>query len=314
MRVLTVVLALLVLLLAAALWVLLRQIRAVRRGLERHLAAGTSGAVTLPLASPGMQALAARVNDAQRRTRDTVARARADERATRDVLADISHDLRTPLTTVRGYLQLLDRTGLGPEQRAHLAAARRQAEEVGRLADRLYEYAYLLDSEPELEVEEIDLGVLLGEVLLGMAGPVEAAGLGVEAGLPEDLTVTTDREKLGRIVTNLLRNAVQHGQERLRVTALATSAGVELQVANGMDPALDLDLEHLFDRFATAGRPPSGRASGLGLAIVRALAAQLGGAVSATREPDSGDLRVSVRLPHAPPLGDPPPGASAANT
>src|SRR5690606_38171525 len=88
---------------------------------------------------------------------------------------DISHDLRTPLTTVRGYLQLLERTELSDDQQAYLAVARRQARELGALVDRLYEYAYLLDGEPGPRMEPADAGVLVAERLprtsAGRRGP-----------------------------------------------------------------------------------------------------------------------------------------------
>lgn len=299
MIVLLVVLAVLWLATLAYLIVVLRQIVQVRRQLERRLSEDTQATVTLSLVVPQLEQLSARVNDTVRESRVASTRTRQEEQRIRSFIADISHDLRTPLTTVRGYLQLLERTDLDAAQRERLAVAHRQTVELGTLVDRLYEYAYLLDAEPSLEIEQLDLGVLVGECMLGMASPIEAAGLEVDFAPPARLMVATDREKLTRIVQNLLRNAVQHGRDRLAVSLETTADGVRLHVANGIAAGTALDAAQLFERFYTADRSRSGRTSGLGLSIVRVLAEQLGGEVSARQDPESRSVRITVRVADA---------------
>lgn len=299
MIVLLVVVAVLWLATLAYLIVVLRQIVQVRRQLERRLSEDTQATVTLSLVVPQLEQLSARVNDTVRESRAASTRTRQEEQRIRSFIADISHDLRTPLTTVRGYLQLLERTDLDAAQRERLAVAHRQTVELGTLVDRLYEYAYLLDAEPSLEIEQLDLGVLVGECMLGMASPIEAAGLEVDFAPPARLMVATDREKLTRIVQNLLRNAVQHGRDRLAVSLETTADGVRLHVANGIAAGTALDAAQLFERFYTADRSRSGRTSGLGLSIVRVLAEQLGGEVSARQDPESRSVRITVRVADA---------------
>jgi signal transduction histidine kinase len=295
--VLVVVLAVLWLATAGYLVLVLRQIVRVRRQLERRLAEDSQESVTLALVVPQLEELAARVNDTVREARAASTRTRQEERRIRSFIADISHDLRTPLTTVRGYLQLLEHTDLDSAQRARLAVAHRQTVELGTLVDRLYEYAYLLDAEPTLELEQVDLGVLVGECLLGMAGPIEAAGLEVGFAPPMRLVVATDREKLTRIVQNLLRNAVQHGRDRLVVELGPTADGARLEVTNGVADGVELEAAQLFDRFYTADRSRSARTSGLGLSIVRVLAEQLGGAVSAHQDAGHRAVTITVHVP-----------------
>ncbi|WP_062946616.1 sensor histidine kinase KdpD [Brachybacterium sp. sponge] len=206
---------------AAYLVVVLRQITMVRRRLEERAGQESPSAVTLALVVPQLEQLTARVNEAVEQARQASTRTRAEERRIRSFIADVSHDLRTPLTSVRGYLQLLERTDLDAVQHERLAAAHRQTVELGALVDRLYEYAYLLDVEPRQEVERLDVGLLVGEVLLGMSGEIERAGLEVELDPPTGLAIGSDREMLTRIVQNLGRNAVQHGRGKLAVEVSA---------------------------------------------------------------------------------------------
>ena len=299
MTVLLVVLAVLWAATLGYLVVVLRQISAVRRRLEQRAGQEAPSAVTLALVVPQLEQLTARVNETVERARQASTRTRAEERRIRSFIADVSHDLRTPLTSVRGYLQLLERTELDAVQRERLAAAHRQTVELGALVDRLYEYAYLLDVEPRQEIDSLDVGLLVGEVLLGMTGEIEGAGLEVELDPPTGLVLATDREMLTRIVQNLARNAVQHGRGTLAVEVAGVGTGMELRFRNGVSPGAEIDTSRLFDRFFTADASRSGRTSGLGLSIVQVLVAGLGGTVSAVHDPVAATLEIRVRIPSA---------------
>ena len=302
MTVLLVVLAVLWLGTAAYLVVVLRQIAVVRYRLEERAGQESPSAVTLALVVPQLEQLTARVNEAVEQARQASTRTRAEERRIRSFIADVSHDLRTPLTSVRGYLQLLERTDLDAVQRERLAAAHRQTVELGALVDRLYEYAYLLDVEPRQELERLDVGLLVGEVLLGMSGEIEGAGLEVELDPPTGLVLATDREMLTRIVQNLGRNAVQHGRGTLAVEVAAWGGaedGAELRFRNGVAPDAAIDTARLFDRFFTADASRSARSSGLGLSIVEVLVTGLGGTVSAAHDPVAATLEIRARIPSA---------------
>ena len=299
MTVLLVVLAVLWAATFGYLVVVLRQISAVRRRLEQRAGQEAPSAVTLALVVPQLELLTARVNETVERARQASTRTRAEERRIRSFIADVSHDLRTPLTSVRGYLQLLERTELDAVQRERLAAAHRQTVELGALVDRLYEYAYLLDVEPRQEIEQLDVGLLAGEVLLGMTGEIEGAGLEVELDPPTGLVLATDREMLTRIVQNLGRNAVQHGRGTLAVEVAGVGTGMELRFRNGVSPGAEIDTSRLFDRFFTADASRSGRTSGLGLSIVQVLVAGLGGTVSAVHDPVAATFEIRVRIPSA---------------
>lgn len=302
MTVLLVVLAVLWLGTAAYLVVVLRQIAVVRHRLEERAGQESPSAVTLALVVPQLEQLTARVNEAVEQARQASTRTRAEERRIRSFIADVSHDLRTPLTSVRGYLQLLERTDLDAVQRERLAAAHRQTVELGALVDRLYEYAYLLDVEPRQELERLDVGLLVGEVLLGMSDEIEGAGLEVELDPPTGLVLATDREMLTRIVQNLGRNAVQHGRGTLAVEVAAwggAEGGAELRFRNGVAPDAAIDTARLFDRFFTADASRSARSSGLGLSIVEVLVTGLGGTVSAAHDPVAATLEIRARIPSA---------------
>ncbi|TDE90858.1 HAMP domain-containing histidine kinase [Occultella glacieicola] len=263
---------------------IVRQVRTLTRQLTSRLRGDERTTITLDLINPALEALAVRTDEALRATRDAEVRSHRDELRFRALITDISHDLRTPLTAVRGYQQLLGRSDLDADQRAKLAVAQRHATELETLVQRLYEYSYLLEAEPRIVHEEVDVAILVADVLLAATQSLEDAGLDVRFDPPGPVLVTTDREKLTRIVQNLVRNAAQHGQGHLEVAVVTTGDHVEIRCANPFPPGAAVDPDRLFERFFTADSSRSDRTTGLGLSIVSVLARQLGGCASATLE------------------------------
>lgn len=305
MTIAVVIFSVLLVALGGYLMVVIGQVRSITRQLEqRSTATGARSAVTLELVGRDLEQLVAQVNATVRTAEAASARTRIEERRFRSFIADISHDVRTPLTTVRGYLQLMARSELEQTQRTRLEVARRHTEELSILVDRLYEYTYLLEVEPVLEAETLDAGVLLGECLLAMTTELEDAGLDVCFEPPAACVLVTDRQMLTRIVQNLARNAAHHGDQALQVavsrhplpgTASDTGTGVTISFTNALPPDAEIDAGRLFDRFYTADRSRSGRTSGLGLSIVQVLTEQLGGTADASV--DEGRLSIRVTLP-----------------
>lgn len=294
MEVVVVVLGVLLAATLAYVLVLTSQVRSVTRQLRRRLESGSHSALGIELVNRRLEALVARINEALRQSGTLTARARRDERRFRALIADISHDLRTPLTAVRGYQQLLERSGLDQTQQGHLAVVRRHTDELLALVERLHEYTYLLEAEPSLETEEVDVAQLVRECVLASSMEVDGAGLGMDVRVPDRVVITTDREKLTRIVQNLLGNAIKHGQGAIRVE-LEAGHSPAVVVTNGIPPGAEVDVERIFDRFHTGDVARSQRTGGLGLSIVKVLAAQLGGHASACVHDNALSLKVTLQ-------------------
>jgi signal transduction histidine kinase len=198
----------------------------------------------------------------------------------RDLIANVSHDLRTPLVSIRGYLELLAATGQSlddAQRRSYLETAVRQSEHLGVLIDELFELAKLDFKGLALQREEFQVGELASDVLqkfrLMAAGkPIELV-LEAMSGLP---AVHADLSLIERVLDNLIGNALKHTPAGgwVKVRLQSSDQGVEVSVIDngvGIAPA---DLPHIFDRFyrgqaASAQRPSDARGTGLGLAIAR---------------------------------------------
>lgn len=271
------ILALLTALLAAHEWMLHRQIRSLRRQLKRQNAAQTPAALSLALIDPQLNGLAEEINLCLGARREGAAAGVRREKEIRHFFANLSHDLRTPLTTIKGYLQLLAKEALPPgKAKNYLQVAQRHTRELGGLIEQFFEASCLWDTEKKPEFQRVNLSNLAAECTADFVPALEERGLRVTLACEGAVLCRADREMTVRILQNLLRNCLLHAGGDISLTIRADGV---LQMQNPVNAPWALDAGRLFDRFYAAG--PDGRGGGLGLSIVKLLAEQMGGAAGA---------------------------------
>jgi signal transduction histidine kinase len=229
----------------------------------------------------------------------TLAELRELDKLKDEFISGVSHDLRTPLVPLRGFLDMIlaGRAGpLNPRQEEFLDHCRRSVERQAQLIDELLDYGRLRAGRLVLEREVFDLREVIQDALRVLEQMAMQRGLRMEIGLPEvPLPVEADRTKLLRVFSNLFSNAVKFNSERglVRVEAVLRDAQVAVSVEDtgpGIDPA---DQERVFERFWQASRQRGG--SGIGLWMVREIVRLHGGRVDLSSEPGRGS-RFTVYL------------------
>jgi two-component system, OmpR family, sensor histidine kinase MprB len=227
-------------------------------------------------------------------------------RAQRQLVADASHELRTPVTSLRTNIEVLLAGGtLSDEDRRRLLDdVVEQSEELSALVSDLIELAR--GDLPHDATEDVRLDRIVEESLARSAR--NSPDVRFSARL-EPVIVEGVGERLGRAVNNLLDNAARHTEAGRAVEVTVDDAGVRVR-DHGTGIA-EQDLPHVFDRFYRGANSRGLQGSGLGLAIVRQVAIQHGGSVTAANAPDGGAV-FALNLPTAPAveLGPPPPRAS----
>jgi len=231
------------------------------------------------------------------------ARLEADEAQRRSLLADVTHELRTPLAVVQGNVEaILD--GVHPADEAHLAAILDETRVLGRLVEDLRTLALSEAGSLSLHREPTDLDVLCTDVATAFAAAAETAGVSIEVGVADDVPLLdVDPVRVREVVSNLVANAIRHvpAGGSITITGRRAASGpgdgaVELLVRDtgpGIDPQL---LPHVFDRFA---RGPDSTGTGLGLSIARGLVELHGGTIAAT-SPPGGGTEIRITLPISP--------------
>ena len=270
-----------------------RQVAAIS---ERGGAGAGVAAVEVPATKDEVAALAGTMNDLLGRLQRALARQRA-------FVADASHELRTPLAVLRGELELAARPGRGlPELAAAVRNSSAEAERLARLTDDLLLLARSDEDRLSLRLQRTDVGSLLARSA-GLAGSrLAAAGLSCRVDVPPGTCADVDPDRIRQAVDNLIGNALRFAPRGSVIVLAARAAGGGLDIEVSDDgPGFPAGfLPHAFERFA---RPDSGRSrgdggAGLGLAIVRVIAAAHGGVATAGNKPGGGAV-VRLRLPDA---------------
>jgi signal transduction histidine kinase len=207
----------------------------------------------------------------------------------RELVANVSHDLRTPLASLTGYietLQLKEGRLTDEERDQYLAVARRQSERLGTLVEELFELARLESQDMKPELEPFPLPELVQDVVLGFQLEAEKKRVSLNLERPTDVPlVSADIGLIQRALSNLIGNALKHTDEGGRVSVhiepLTDKVAVRIEDTGCGIP--DAELEQIFDRFYQARNHGQKQttAGGLGLAIVKRILELHGSAVEA---------------------------------
>jgi two-component system, OmpR family, sensor histidine kinase BaeS len=223
---------------------------------------------------------------------------RRQEHLRRALVADVGHELRTPVTILLGELEAL-RDGVLPLHEEELSSLHEEVQRIARLVEDVDSLADAEASGFALERGPLELAALVADAARGYAQPFAAADLTLVPSLVP-VEVVGDRRRLEQVVRNLLSNALRHAPPGTSVDLEVAEEGAEavLQVADrgpGFDPA---ELPHVFERFWRGEAASTVGGSGIGLAVVAEVVAAHGGQAAAANRPGGGAV-LTVRLPRA---------------
>ena len=262
----------------------------IRCGLDERLEMDTNTLLSVSSQDKAMRLLAAGLNRQLRLLRQQRQRYQQGDQALKEAVAGMSHDLRTPLTAICGYLDLLEGEGLGGDAARYLALIRSRTDHLRELTEEFFQYAVSISGKAP-EMDEVRLDCALEESLAAWYAVLSARGIAPEVSLPDAPVVRRlDAAALSRVLGNILSNAVKYSAGDLAVSL--DSAGT-LTFSNSAPGMTQVLAQQLFDRYFTL---ETGRhAAGLGLSIARQLTEQLGGTISAQCQ--DGRLTVTVHFP-----------------
>ena len=242
-----------------------------------------------------------RLNDIQRTAQKNARAAQDAEQKKNDLVVYLAHDLKTPLTSVIGYLTLLtDESGISPELRQkYLSVALDRACRLEELINEFFDIARFSLVNLPLDPARIDLSLMLEQIVYEFQPMLREKHLSCKLSVPPSLVVLCDGNKIQRVFDNLLRNAVNYCYPNTEIVVIASQQddGVRVQVLNHGAPIRQDKLDRLFEQFyrLDSSRDSHTGGSGLGLAISKEIVEQHGGTISA--HCDGELISFSVTLP-----------------
>jgi len=205
------------------------------------------------------------------------------ERELKQAIANISHDLRTPLTSILGYIQLIEKPEVTDEERKeYLAIAKDRAKRLQILLNDFFELSVIESVDHSLKLEKLGLNSIVEEIAINLYDQFNEQQIVPSIKIPqEQMNIIGDESAIKRVIENLVINAIRYSDGSVSITLEKNNTKVNLTISNDVKDITEKDVELFFNRFYTADQTRSGKGTGLGLSIAKALMDKMNGKLSA---------------------------------
>ena len=218
------------------------------------------------------------------------------ERMKIDLVTNVSHDLKTPLTSITSYVDLLSKEDLPDEAKDYVNILIRKTERLNAMISDLFDLAKAT-SETDVKLEELDAVILVRQVLADMEDKINRYGRDVRSEiLPQSVKVIGEGKKLYRIIQNVVDNALKYSLENTRIYLTLTESETEaiITVKNIASYEMDFTGDEITERFVRGSKSRTGEGNGLGLSIAKSFTQACGGSFTVT--PDGDVFTAEIRL------------------
>lgn len=269
--------------------------REIRKQLAEILSTDTNLLITISSSDRELKALAQNLNKELKILRAEQIRYQQGDIELKNAITNISHDLRTPLTAIFGYLKLLEEETLSPQAEKYLEIISERSTSIQELTEELLRYTASVSEKPDLILEPVILNHVLEESISSFYAAFKEKNISPVIELCEqNVTAQLNKDALSRIFSNILNNAMKYSDGDLYIKL---SEEDEITFANHACSVDEVAVGRLFDRFYTVNT--ANKSTGLGLSIAKHLTEQMGGSISA--ELKDGILSIHLIFPQSTP-------------
>lgn len=277
--------------LCAKVFLLRRAAGEIETGLSERLMTDTNTLLDISSRDRRMKRLTESINVQLRRLRKERHRFIQGDVELKNAVANISHDLRTPLTAISSYLELLDKEEKSDNVNRYIEVIKNRTEALKLLTEELFRYSVITSPEFDATTEPLSVNQLLEEAILDFYAALQERNITPSIHMTGQRVMRTlNRGALSRVFANLINNAIKYSDGDLDITLTGNGRIIFSNRASGLNR---VQVERLFDRFYTVEN--AGKSTGLGLSIARVLVEQMDGTISARFENER--LDISIQLP-----------------
>ena len=258
--------------------------------LSEHLSSDTNQLITVSSSDKHVRHLASEIakqlTELRRQRRQYI----NGDRELKEAVTNISHDLRTPLTAICGYLELLEAEDMTDNTRRYVEQISNRTEALKALTEELFRYS-VISSVSDLNYEKVNIGRVLEDTLISFYGAFEQKKISPNISLPDGVIIRSlDKSALSRIFGNIISNAVKYSDGDFSVTMTDTG---EITFSNTASELSSVDVGKLFDRFYTVDS--ARKSTGLGLSIAKLLTERMGGCITADYKGNTLSITLSFK-------------------
>ena len=279
--------------LAVKIYLMKKDIASIDAEFYEILNGDTNGLITIDGRDKSVRRLAANLNLRLKELRSLRLKYEHGDLELKNAVANVSHDLRTPLTAIIGYLELLEKEKMSADAKRYTRIIVNRIETLKQLAEELFRYSVVTSPDYDSPKERLCVNAVLEECIAAHYSSLVKAGITPQIIMPEiPVYRVVNRVALTRIFSNLLGNAIKYSDGDLSITL---TKECEISFSNTATKLTEVQVHRLFDRFYTVEN--ARESTGLGLSISRVLAEKSGGEIRA--EYADKILTVTVSLPSA---------------
>ena len=256
-----------------------RDIRQLSQNLSNLSPADTNIQMTTTTFDKGIVELIVSINSLLEKSRAIHRKSLASELEIKQAITNISHDLRTPLTSAKGYLQIMQGDIDNSTRERYLAVILERLEVLSLLLDTLFMYSNA--TEEIMDVQEINVSNIISDTILGFYAELTKQKFLVNINMPDiPVYCFCDEDALRRIIQNILKNVLIHGKDFVELNIVDNT----IEIRNYAEGLEYVDFSNVFNRFYTSDTSRTAKQSGLGLAIAKKFTEKMGGRIYASKE------------------------------
>jgi signal transduction histidine kinase len=284
------IMAFIIIALLIKIYLMRKSAKEINEAFADRLVTDTNTLIDISSHDKYMRLLAVSINEQLQKLREERHRFKQGDAEIKDAVTNISHDLRTPLTAIYGYLDLLEKEEKSDNVNRYIAIISDRIDNLKQLTEELFKYSALISTKEDMKIEKVAVNDVLEESIAAFYATLKGRNITPTISMPDTkVYCNLDRQALSRVFSNLLNNAIKYSDGDLDI--VLTSNG-EITFSNTATRLDELQVEKLFDRFYTV--ETARKSTGLGLSIARTLVEQMGGEITAKYE--NGRLKINIFL------------------
>lgn len=279
------ILAGIIILQSIIIWKYQRQVKDICRQLAFLMKHDSNMLIHREFDLGGIGMLSDRLNDLLELRRKEKQYYQEKETLIADTYTNLSHDIRTPLTSLDGYFQLMEACENVEEQRRYLNIIHERIHSLNEMLEELFMFTKLKNESYRLELTSCCINRILKETVFSYYDDWVRREIQPDIQITEEqLYIDGNKQGLSRIIQNVIKNGLDHGEKKIRIVLKREQNQAVLRISNQVTASEQIDIEHVFDRFYKADAARSKTSTGLGLSIAREFVRRMNGEIGAKIE------------------------------